>query len=52
METYEQVQADTLKGTIDSMSPAQLADLIIKLEGTAYATVLQGQLAIKIIEQK
>lgn len=52
METYDEVQSDTLKGIIDSMSPAQLADLIIKLEGTAYATVLQGQLAIKIIEAK
>lgn len=52
METYDEVQSDNLKGIIDSMSPAQLADLIIKLEGTAYATVLQGQLAIKIIEAK
>lgn len=52
METYEEVTADTLKGIIDAMSPAQLADLIIKLEGTEYATVLQGQLAIKIIEAK
>lgn len=44
--------SDALKEIIDGSSIQEFAQMLMEVGGKEWATVLQGQLAIKIIEAK